>query len=138
MTKTIEVTICDKCGKEINGGYLPIDYKEKHYDLCENCADAFLNIEADVPVTTCCAPAPERKGIDWDEVDRILKNEAAGPGEPEKPEATKFDAGKAQALRDANWTIKKIAEEMHVSTATVCKHTHASVPRKKKPLEFGG
>ena len=71
MTKTIEILVCDKCGKEITGGYLPIDYKDRHYDLCEDCADAMLvpkstegqiyaEGQADAGgVKTCCAPARE-------------------------------------------------------------------------------
>lgn len=68
--KTIEVIVCDKCGKEVTYDYMEIDYKARHFDICEACADQFLGIKA-VPIkgaTTCCAPAPEHKSVDWDEV----------------------------------------------------------------------
>lgn len=68
MKKT--VVLCDKCGKEISGDYLAVEYKGKNYDICEECADLFfLTKEESTPAaTTCCAPAPEHKDVDWDEV----------------------------------------------------------------------
>lgn len=39
---------------------------------------------------------------------------------PKKRKA--FDVGKAKALRDAGWSVAKIADEMRVSEPTVRKH----------------
>lgn len=146
MKKTIEVMYCDVCGKEITGDYLKIDYKEKHYDVCEKCADKFLlpdPEEKELNVTTCCAPAPQKKRIDWDEVidsvDAGKKEQAAEPdGGAKKKQKITFDAGKAQALRDAGWTVKAIAKEMNAHPVTVYKNTHPAAPKKAKPHEWGG
>ena len=44
--------------------------------------------------------------------------------EPQKPEK-KLDDGKMKALRDAGWTFKDIAEEVHCSPQTVINHLNA-------------
>lgn len=58
-------------------------------------------------------------------------------GVPEREERTKkWDVGKAQALRDAGWTIEKIAEEIGVSAPTIVKNTTPAKPRKARPHEW--
>lgn len=58
-------------------------------------------------------------------------------GVPEREERTKkWDVGKAQALRDAGWTIEKIAEEIGVSAPTIIKNTTPAKPRKPRPHEW--
>ena len=58
-------------------------------------------------------------------------------GVPEREERTKkWDVGKAQALRDAGWTIEKIAEEIGVSAPTIVKNTTPAKPRKPRPHEW--
>ncbi|MDO4810270.1 MAG: hypothetical protein Q4A04_10025 [Eubacteriales bacterium] len=135
MRKMVEHVFCDCCKKEIAKAMLEIDYKEAHLEYCEDCADKMIfgvtekqaEKKPEQKAKTCCAPArdPEVSVADM-------------PEESEGGVAGKFDAGKAQALRDANWTVKKIAEEMKVCTATVYNNTHPAAPRKRKPLEFGG
>lgn len=66
----------------------------------------------------------------------IYTDEPVLEAEKEETEQKPFDAGKAQALRDARWHLKKIAEEMKVSVATVCKHTRPAKLKKRPPLEF--
>lgn len=136
MRKMVEHVFCDCCKKEIKDSFLEIEYKGAHLDYCEDCADKMIfgvtekqaEKKPEQKAPTCCAPArdPEVSVADMPE-----ESEVGGV-------AGKFDAGKAQALRDAGWTVKKIAEEMKVCTATVYNNTHPAAPRKRKPLEFGG
>lgn len=114
MKKT--VVLCDRCGKEIEGEFLEITaYKGRDFDICEKCADEFL-----MPVTHR-EPASEEKKPE-------KKKEDQKPSLP-------FDSGKAQALRDAGWSVRKVAAEMKVCEQTVYSHTHPAAPRPKKPLE---
>lgn len=58
-------------------------------------------------------------------------------GVPKREEREKkWDVGKAQALRDAGWTIEKIAEEIGVSAPTIIKNTTPAKPRKTRPHEW--
>lgn len=58
-------------------------------------------------------------------------------GVPEREERPKkWDVGKAQALRDAGWTIERIAEEIGVSAPTIIHNTTPAKPRKARPHEW--
>lgn len=48
-----------------------------------------------------------------------------------KSKPTRFDWGKAQALRDAGWTLEQIAKELGSTVASVSRNTKASKPRKR-------
>lgn len=50
--------------------------------------------------------------------------------------ASSWDKGKAQALRDAGWTISRIAAELGVSEPTISKNTKPAKPKKVRPLEW--
>ena len=84
---------------------------------------------------TCCAHAPEHKDVNWDEIVESVDAGKKKPEEKKEDQKTAFDSGKAQALRDAGWGVRKIAEEMKVCEQTVYNHTHPAAPKPKKPLE---
>lgn len=89
--------------------------------------------------------------IDWDEVQRLKEQ---GMSMPElaimygvhkdtiryntkpitKPEG--IDWGTAQALRDAGWTIRKIADYLKTGEEVVLERTHEPKPRKKYENEW--
>lgn len=55
---------------------------------------------------------------------------------PEEPRKRKPDKGKAQALRDAGWSVSAIAEEIGVSDWWVYKNTENRNKRERKALEW--
>lgn len=42
------------------------------------------------------------------------------PPKPEAPNKKQIDVGKMKALRNVGWSMKQIAEEMHIAESTVC------------------
>ena len=131
---------CDKCGKvadrpiRIEAWYMDktanvttkayvfiAGEKKNEVDLCEDCAKA-LN-EFIYPVD----PEEEEDLEDFEEEEDIEDEPEEEPEEEpfipkkftarlkkdllKKPKKT-YDIGKIKALRDAGWTLKKIAEEM--------------------------
>lgn len=116
---------CDGCGKLIPEGARQID----GLDFCPECwkkvivvvrhlADGMMAAQPDEP-----DPEPE-------------------PEKPEKPEEPKkratVDKGKAQALRDAGWTLQQIADELHSHPSYISRITTAPEPKAAKPLEWTG
>ena len=79
------------------------------YELCDKCAAKVAEMVA--KFVTMGMPKPEIRPKKW-------------------------DIGKAQALRDAGWTIEKIAEEIGVSAPTIVKNTTQAKPRKARPNEW--
>ena len=89
--------------------------------------------------------------IDWDEVQR-LKEQGFSMGELAimygvckdtirnytnpipKPEGIEWST--AQALRDANWSISKIADYLRTDEEKVLEHTHEPKPRKRYENEW--
>lgn len=100
--------ICDKCKKEITGEVNEVI----GYDLCDECLVGARN-----------SVAVYVQGV---------KPKAAKP----KKVVKHWDIGKAQALRDAGWTVAKIAAEMDVSEPTIMRYTTPAKPRQAKPLEW--
>ena len=101
--------ICDKCKKEISGEVNEV----LGYDLCDECLVGARNsVAVYVQGVKPKAPKPSNK---------IVKH---------------LDTGKAQALRDAGWTVAKIAAELGVSEPTIMKYTTPAKPKKAKPLEW--
>ena len=102
------MSICDKCKKEISGEVNEV----LGYDLCDECLVGARNSFA-VYVQGVQPKAPKPK--------KVVKH---------------WDTGKAQALRDAGWTVAKIAAELGVSEPTIMKYTTPAKPKKAKPLEW--
>ena len=127
---------CDRCGSVIqddsdNVGYVAINWREidtgemvddnpfEHWDLCEDCIKAIQ--------TFIQKPTKEEK------FEKIVESVDAGK---KKKQGTKFDVGKAQALRNAYRSITWIAKEMGVSEPTIRKYTTPPPPKKDRPLEW--
>lgn len=113
MKKT--VIYCDRCGKEITGTVyqLAVFTSEpgKSYDLGDD-------VEADTGAELCeeC----------FEIVDKATENAVNNVSDPEpqpKPRRAAnridLDLGKMVALRNAGWSIAKIADEFRVSEQTV-------------------
>lgn len=124
--------ICDRCKREIeknpvkliveevdreNEDFLYEDpYPElKLLDLCKNCGDSIVGL-----IKRNCArgvPATVDQGFE-----KVIEEMVQGSQEENSPPAEKkrrLDAGKIQALRNAGWTVKAIAEEMSCSEQAV-------------------
>lgn len=126
---------CDRCGREMdpkeyeNAGYVKIvwrslwtsteesDNEFEDWDLCEPCVDKITEFIKAEPKKDA---EPEKK---------LPKKPYPGSG-------PSIDVKKAQALRDAGWSVKKIAAELKTSEPTVRKWTHEPEPKKAKPHEW--
>lgn len=105
------VTICDKCGKQIDDAYVTLKYgTDEPLEYCEACGkrlrtalSAFLNIKSD--------PEPE--------------GEPKPLPRPKKTERAKLDMPKVFALRKAGWTWQKIGDEFGVTDSTIINHVRA-------------
>ena len=102
------VYICDKCKKKVSPEKV-VEF-ENELDFCWEC---------------------------WDKAKEVLKawtKEPTKKKEESKPKKkAELDAGKAQALRDAGWTITKIADELGTSKTMI--HAITTKPTKKKQYE---
>ena len=106
---------CDGCGKLIPEGARQIE----DLDFCPEC---------------------------WAKLVEVVRHLADGmmaaqPDEPDpEPEEPKkratVDKGKAQALRDAGWTLQQIADELHSCPSYISWITTAPEPKAAKPLEW--
>ena len=134
---------CDRCGATIpnvsdNVGYIAINLRDvdtdelvdsnpfEHWDICEDCLKA-------IHVFITQPKADKEKKFE-----EIL--ESADAGKKKKPypgSGPTIDVKKAQALRDAGWSVKKIAAELKTSMPTVRKWTHEPEETKKvRPHEW--
>ena len=134
---------CDRCGAEIpseqeNVGYVSVNMRDvetddmlennpfEHWDFCDDCLNAIHAFITD----------PKAKKEKFEKIlDSVDAGKKPKPQKPKKP-VKDWDKGKAQALRDAGWTIIAIAKELGVSEPTICKHTHPAQPRKERPNEW--
>ncbi len=131
---------CDRCGKLIhakNGnvfGSVSIWKKDAstnatleenafaEWDFCEDCMNSIRNFIS--------KPTREEK------FEKIIESVDAGKKTAAEPKVKKTkqqknaDWGKAQALRDAGWTVTKISEELGVTKSAVYEHT--SKPAQKR------
>ena len=117
MKKTI--TICDKCGKEIPEG-------------------VSVQIIEGIDICAKCWPKMKAVLLEWLNAETEKQTAKAAQADKQKAAAPKppaVDLGKMQALRDAGWSMEKIAEEMGCDKAFVKEHTHAPEKKKRYPLE---
>ena len=126
---------CDRCGAEIDQargtvGYVAMcaqdirtgdvsdDNPFEGWDLCDSCMQEIH--------------------------DFVRSNEQKPLPNEQKPQKKKpfpgsgpsIDVDKAQALRDAGWSVKQIAAELKTSEPTVRKWTHEPEPKKARPHEW--
>lgn len=109
------VYICDKCKKTVD--VVDIVEFEDGIDFCPECwakAEEMIKAWAKEPEPAAAPKKPKEKKA------------------PSKKKA-EIDAGKAQALRDAGWTITKIADELGTSKTMI--HAITTKPAKKKQYE---
>ena len=107
---------CDTCGEEIRSKLhrmtisMGVTYKE--FDLCDKCRQKILTA---AERHAWEAPQSDEKPEEVKEVKEKVK-------EGQKQEAKKkrtVDYGKIMALKNAGWTGKQIAAEVHLSEAAV-------------------
>lgn len=111
--------ICDRCKREISGKprYIEFGVKDgeegetensKESDYCEKCIEEIKEFITREPTP---APDPLAAGP--------TESTPAAAGQASKKPTKKnvhIDMGKVNALREAEWSIGKIAEEMHIPT----------------------
>ena len=140
---------CDRCGAEIDQargtvGYVAMcaqdirtgdvsdDNPFEGWDFCDNCMQAiheFVCSNEQKPLPNEQKPLPnEQKPLPNEQK---LQKKKPYPGS-----GPSIDVEKAQALRDAGWSVKQIAAELKTSEPTVRKWTHESEPKKVRPHEW--
>jgi len=154
---------CDRCGAEIDQtrgtvGYVAMcaqdtqtgdvsdDNPFEGWDFCDNCMQAihdFVCSNEQKPLSKddfVCSN--EQKPLSNEQ--KPLPNEQKPLPNEQKPQKKKpfpgsgpsIDVDKAQALRDAGWSVKQIAAELETSEPTVRKWTHEPEPKKVRPHEW--
>lgn len=116
MKKTI--TICDKCGKEVDTG------KEiAGFDLCESCfATAYVILDDWIGGTIKKTETEEEFEELTEIVEEVEEVEEAAPKSTynrRQPEKKRIDWGKACALKKAGWKNSDIADELGINVGTV-------------------
>ena len=132
----MKIIKCDRCGKLIhmkNGnvfGSVSIWKKDAstnavleenafaEWDFCEDCLDSIRNFIS--------------KLTREEKFEKIIESVDEG----KKTTKKEWDKGKAQALRNAGWTLVDIAKEVGVTEATKSKNTTPAQPKKAKPNEW--
>ena len=147
---------CDRCGSEIpqgsdNVGHVAVHWQDietgdlvdsnpfQKWELCEKCMAEISNF-----IKTMPKPEPEQKSepiskYKVKKFEEIISSVDAGVDAGKKPVKRgrpTIDVDKAQALRDAGWTVEHVAEELKCSTHTIMHWTHNPKPRKKRPHEW--
>jgi len=136
--------ICNRCGADITGehgkyGKITIRMHETpdtcspfkwvfgesggehYYGECVGAIVGFIN--KPIKQEGCMKPTQHRKQ----------------PAADEKPTRKRIDYGKIMALRDAGWDNGKVADEMHMSKASVaqavCKYRKEGIDKGRKGTE---
>ena len=107
----IEAWFINHTGALTDKAYIFNGEESNELDLCEDCAKALNDF----------IYPPEKEAEEAPEQDP----EEEKPFVPKKPHPTKkkLDIGKIRALKNAGWSLKKIAEEMGVaSPQTIANH----------------
>jgi len=124
---------CDICGAETDLDLMLHTETEK--DVCAGCLEKLVNeyfekrdakFEEVLASASAKAPLPSKK----------KDKEPEDPKEPERKPECRIDYGAAQALRDAGWTVEKIAKELGCSKASIFNNTHPADPKKAKLNEW--
>lgn len=108
--------VCDRCKQEISGKprYIAFGVKDSteekievfgEGDYCENCIDEIKTF-----ITRGPAPVQEPLAAGFIQSSPLAGSTARKAGKRN----TRIDMGKVNALREAGWSIGKIAEEMHI------------------------
>lgn len=149
---------CDRCGAEIDQtrgtvGYAALcardiktddvsaDNPFENWDFCDACMQA---INACIRGAKIVLETDEAALTQEEKFEKILESADAGKKAKETLKKKKtfpgsgpsIDVGQAQALRDAGWPVKKIAEELKTTEPTIRRWTHAPEPKKPKPHEW--
>ena len=120
--------ICDSCGRDIsdydNTGYISVVWRPikgpdelsenpyEDYDFCEDCLKDIVRV---IDFKVVAAPEDEEPENEEPEDEEEAAERIRQAQAPKKP----VDKGKVGALARAGWPLKKIAEEMGVSSARI-------------------
>lgn len=130
---------CDRCGAEIDQAHGTVGYVAmcaqdirtgdvsddnpfEGWDFCDNCMQAIHD----------CIKDP--KSGKFEEI--LDSGDASKKKKPFPGSGPSIDVEKAQALRDAGWSVKQIAAELKTSEPTVRKWTREPEPKKVRPHEW--
>lgn len=118
----IEAWYMDKTGSLSGKAYIFNGEETNELDLCEDCAKALNDLvypsEPEETEETEETEEEEEPFIPKELTDRLKKKLVNA-----RPGKKNLDIGKIKALRDAGWSLKKIAEEMGVaSPQTIANH----------------
>ena len=126
---------CDRCRRMIDPLVVNLDFDELEkmsLDLCFDCARELKGVIKQFAVAL---QDPEL------ETAKETEPEPAPEPKQEKKPARKrieLDLGKIGALREAGWSIGKIAEEIGCSAATIANHLNEAMEFLRKRREKQG
>lgn len=119
--------ICDRCGADITAaektGYISMNWRaarggdlvsKNPYEDCDFCQACMEDIVKVIDFKAVAVPEEPEADPDPEEVEVVEKIKQT-PAPKKKP----IDKGKVFALNKAQWPIKKIADEMGVSTVRI-------------------
>lgn len=115
MKKTMY--ICDSCGKEITS--------EEWYSVFYGQTNSESNVtKTQTLFEDICDDCMENLKAMFQSGNLVKKMPVQSKGKPqaEPKKRQPFDEGKARALRNAGWSLEKIAEEMKCTPSTVSYH----------------
>ena len=141
------------CAQDIRTGDVSDDNPFEGWDFCDSCMQEihdFVCSNEQKPLPNEQKPlSNEQKPLSNEQKplpneQKPLSNEQKPLPNEQKPQKKKpfpgsgpsIDVEKAQALRDAGWSVKQIAAELETSEPTVRKWTHEPEPKKVRPHEW--
>lgn len=128
--------ICDRCGKTIDAdqyvGYIAWNFRDKasgdltdenifeNCDYCEECMNEINKFIQRDPADLAAGPSD-------------LAPMAAGQTDEKTGKRnSQIDMGKVKALRDAGWSIGRIAEEMSVSPEEIAQEVYSTKKQERR------
>lgn len=150
---------CDRCGEDITKdaatkvGYVALNFRKgfmgeltgdnplEHKHFCNNCMDEitrFVSQKEKEPLSASVGAVeqPDDEIPSDDDKEAQRDNERAQGGK-EKPQPRKrIDHGKIRALKNAGWSNKDIADEMHMTPGAVANSlsTHKELIEELKKI----
>lgn len=131
---------CDACGKIMHEYHTIEDLDGGDMQFCPECWPAIVKAVRHL-AAGMMASQPEQElpfGIREDEIPEVEPVDEETPEAPKISKRGAVDKAKAQALRNAGWTLQQIADELHCHPGYISKVTVPAETKARKPLEWEG
>lgn len=131
---------CDACGKIMLEYHTIEDLDGGDMQFCPECWPAIVKAVRHL-ANGMMAAQPEQELPFVPVREEFPETEPVDEETPEAPKNSKrgtVDKAKAQALRNAGWTLQQIADELHCHPGYISKVTVPAERKERKPLEWEG